>query len=207
MDDSLRCTSTSKQSGQRCRRSRSPGLDKCSIHCGLSKAERERAAAGSEARREAMEALVTFGLPPVANPYEELARIAAQQIAYKDKVGEILNRLSVEELRYAGSLRGEQTRAEIGMWQDSTRQCVSVLATLAKLAIDERLTTIRELDAQRIAAAFALSLARAHLGQELDEEVRTDFASRLRAIGTAETAEDDGQALTGVVIASSPANR
>jgi hypothetical protein len=182
-------------------RSRSPGLDKCALHCGLSREERQRAAQGARARAEAAEVLVRFDLPAVTNPYLELARIAAQQIAYKDKVGEILNRLSVDELRYAGSLRGEQTRAEIGMWQDSTRQCVSVLNALAKLDVDEHLAAIEERKLVLLETAFAAAIARARLPRELERVVRSEFASRLKVLGAEERARD-GEALSEVVIPS-----
>jgi hypothetical protein len=197
MDDQLRCTGKSKQSGTRCKRSRSPGLDKCALHCGLSREERKRVAEG--ARAEAAEVLVRFDVPPVSNPFYELKKIAAQQIAYKDKVGEILNRLSVDELRYAGSLRGEQTRAEIGMWQDSTRQCVSVLSVLAKLDVEEHWLAIEDRKIDFMIASLKASLAAAGLTPEATVAVQLDFGRRLRGLGPGQRAED-GKVLAGVVV-------
>ena len=39
----MQCTAKSKQSGKRCGRHATPGLDKCASHAGVSKQERERA--------------------------------------------------------------------------------------------------------------------------------------------------------------------
>jgi hypothetical protein len=58
-----KCTGTAKQTGKRCKRKPAIGLDKCAIHCGLSKAERDRIAAGHLAEQEARKAVITFGLP------------------------------------------------------------------------------------------------------------------------------------------------
>jgi hypothetical protein len=63
MDEAARrCTSKSKQSGQRCKRAPAVGLDKCAMHCGLSKAERKRAAERFLAEQQAAKAVVTYGL-------------------------------------------------------------------------------------------------------------------------------------------------
>ena len=178
-----------------------PGVGRCSWHGGNAPNGRV-AAARVAAETEAREMLARMDVEPVGNPLEALHKLGGQVIAWQETCARLVNRLTEEEVRYPGSLRGEQLRAEIGMYQDALRQSASVLATLAKLQIDERLTTIRERDAQMIASAFAAALARAQLGRELDEAVRMDFGARLRAIGadkTVETAEDDG-ALTGVVV-------
>ena len=58
-----KCAAQSKQTGKRCRRDPAIGLDKCAIHCGLSKAERDRIAAMYLAEQSARKAVVTFGLP------------------------------------------------------------------------------------------------------------------------------------------------
>ncbi len=110
MDDSLRCTGTSKQSGQRCRRSRCPGLDKCSLHCGLSKAERERAAARATANQQARAELARLDVKPIINPLPELQKHAGIVVAWRDVCAANLNRLDPSDLRYAGNLRGEQVR-------------------------------------------------------------------------------------------------
>lgn len=58
-----KCAAQSKQTGKRCKRDPAIGLDKCAIHCGLSKAERDRIAAMYLAEQSARKAVVTFGLP------------------------------------------------------------------------------------------------------------------------------------------------
>jgi hypothetical protein len=61
-DQSPRCAGKSKRSQKRCKRSPAVGLDKCAIHCGLSKAERDRVAAEFVASQQAQKAVRTYGL-------------------------------------------------------------------------------------------------------------------------------------------------
>jgi len=178
------------------------GSGRCSWHGGAAP-NVVKAAARQQAESEARAMLARMDVEPVGNPLEALHKLGGQVLAWQETCARLVNRLTEEEVRYPGALRGEQLRAEIGMFQDSLRQSASVLGLLAKLNIDERMTTIRERDATMIAAAFAASLARAQLGRELEEVVRMDFAGRLRAIGPAQTAEDDG-ALVGVVVPAVP---
>jgi hypothetical protein len=88
--------------------------------------------------------------------------------------------------------RGEET-VEIGMWQNSTGQCVSVRTACPSWAFDECIAMIR-------VACLASAVA---------QEVRTDFGARLRMIGRveAEAAGENPDALVGVVIDSPRANR
>jgi hypothetical protein len=84
-DESPKCTAKSKRSGKRCKRAPSVGLDKCATHCGLSKAERDRAAAVYLAEQEARKAVETYGLPRDISPTEALleeVRYTAGHVAW-----------------------------------------------------------------------------------------------------------------------------
>ena len=176
------------------------GTGRCRKHMGNTP-NVARAAAREQAEQEAREVLARLDVRPVGNPLEALRKLGGQVIAWQEACARLVNKLTDEQVRYPGSLRGEQLRAEIGMYQDSMRQSASVLASLAKLQVDERLAVIEERKANLILAAFTAAVTRAGLDTELDRQIRMDFARGLRAISAAkEAAEAEDEALTGVVI-------
>jgi hypothetical protein len=67
-----KCASRAKQTGKRCKRDPAIGLDKCAIHCGLSKAERDEVARRFLAEKEMAEAVKTYGLPRDIDPTDAL---------------------------------------------------------------------------------------------------------------------------------------
>lgn len=200
MNDTLRCTGTSKQSGQRCKRTRCPGLDKCSLHCGLSREDRQLAAETAEATRLARIELARLDVRPIVNPLPELQHHAAVVVAWRDTCSMLLNRLDPDQLRYAGNLRGEQVRAEVAMWESSLTAAQNALTALHKCTSDEVLLQLEVRQADLVAAALTKALRRLSLEPEVETDVRTDFARALRSIGrTADEAGPD-EVLSGVVI-------
>ena len=178
------------------------GAGRCRKHFGNAP-NVAKAAVREQAETQAREGLARLNVQPVGNPLEALQKLAGQVVAWQETCAKLVNKLTDEQVRYPGSLRGEQLRAEIGMYQDSMRQSASVLTSLAKLDIDERLTTIKERDAQLIVGALGAALAGACLAPELEQRVRMDFASRVREIGRAKAAaeaEDEDGAISGVVV-------
>ena len=96
-DEKPRCASKSKQTGKRCKRAPAIGLDKCAIHCGLSKAERDRIAGWlegmGERAREAAEGYPSGSperaeLQARAGAYEKAASIARSGEAPQGEGGE-----------------------------------------------------------------------------------------------------------------------
>lgn len=87
------CTSKSKQSGKRCKRTPAIGLDQCAMHCGLSKAERDQVAERFLAEQQASKAVITYGLPRDISPTDALleeVRHTAGHVAWlREKVREI----------------------------------------------------------------------------------------------------------------------
>ena len=67
-----KCTAKSKRTGKRCQRDPAIGLDKCAIHCGLSKAERGKIAERFLAEQLARKAVETYGLPRDIDPTDAL---------------------------------------------------------------------------------------------------------------------------------------
>lgn len=88
-----KCTSKSKRTGKRCKRDPAIGLDKCAIHCGLSKAQRDEIAARFLAEQKARKAVETYGLPRDISPTDALleeVRYSAGHVAWlRAKVAEL----------------------------------------------------------------------------------------------------------------------
>lgn len=172
------------------------GYGRCSWHGGCAP-NAVKAAARQRAEAEARQELAKLNVRPVGNPLLTLRRLAGQAEAWKETCARLVNRLTDDSVRYEGRLHGEMVRAEVGMWQDSMRQSASIVTALAKLDIDDRLAAVEQQKADMLSVAFAAALARAQLPAELESGVRAEFASRLRVL---QDEDDDGEALTGVVI-------
>jgi hypothetical protein len=170
-----RCTGTSKQSGERCKRPPAKGLDKCSIHAGLSKAKRKVAAAESRLRQD----LARLDVAPVDNPLEEIARVAAQVLWFKDRVAERVNELT--SIRYSTD-GGEQLRAEVALFERSLDRCEKFLTAMARLNIDERLARISEQQADLVTFAVTAALEELGLSPDQQTEARRHVARHLRAV-------------------------
>lgn len=172
------------KSGAPCRRWALTGQLVCDLHGGKAPQNLSYASKvlGEERAQHELAKLARLDLPPVANALEALQVHAAIVIAWRDKCAEMLNMLDPQGLRYEGRLAGEQTRAEVGMWERSLDRATATLTALARCQVDERLTTIRENDARMIAAAMAAALADAEVGAEMAELVRIGFSRRLVAI-------------------------
>ena len=173
------------------------GTGRCSWHGGSAPAS-VRAAARVQAEAQARQELARLDVEPVGNPLEALRTLAGQVVAWQQTCAGQVNKLT--DVRYEGTLHGEQLRAEVGMYQDALRQAASVLTSLAKLNIDERLATISERKAAVLAAAFAESLARAALPPEQASVVRQDFANRLKVLAVQNEDDPGDGAISGVVV-------
>ncbi len=173
------------------------GTGKCRKHLGNSP-NVAKAAAREEAYAQAREELAKLSVRAVSDPVYELRRVGRQVLAWKDVCARMLNRLEPEQLRYLGTIRGEQLRGEVAMWQDSLKLSVSVLTALAKLDLDNWQAAISQQRAENVGAAFAAALRKAGVAPEIESVVRTEFASGLRVLYEEEVRAEE--VLTGVVI-------
>ena len=149
-----RCIATAKRSGQRCGRAAVPGATVCRFHGGAAPQVMAAAAvrvAEEQARRE----LARLNLPPVEDPLTELARVAAEVVAWKDAIGAKVNELT--SLRYEADQGGEQLRSEVALWERALDRCERFLTAMARLNIDERLARISEAQAAAVIAAIAVA--------------------------------------------------
>jgi len=127
-----------------------PGIGRCKLHGGSTPNHRT-AATEERARRE----LARLNLPPVEDPLTELARVAAEVVAWKDAIGGKVNELT--SLRYEAGEGGEQLRSEVALWERALDRCERFLTAMARLNIDERLARISEAQAAAVIAAIAVA--------------------------------------------------
>lgn len=171
-----------KHPGERCRQIVMRGQTLCLAHGGKAKqnlraAERRLAEAKLEVK--VSQVLAKLDVAPIDNPLTELSQLAGQVVAFKNALAERVNTLS--EIRYQGGA-GEQIRAEITLYERALDRVNTVLGTIARLNIDERLAAISERQAEVVIAAIDVALAHAGVTGETAAGARRAAARRLRAV-------------------------
>lgn len=101
---------------------------------------------------QASKALAKLNVTPIENPLEELRRLAGQVTAWKDQAAKMVNNLQ-GEMRYKDEKGAEQLRSEIVIWERALDRCVTTLAVMSKLDIDERLARI---EAAKVDMVFSI---------------------------------------------------
>lgn len=137
-----RCGATAKTTGKQCGYSAIPGGVVCRFHGGRApqvKAAAERRLAEAELQEELHEELGRLNIEAVGNPLMALGQLAGEIMAWKTLVAKRVSRL--KDIGYAGEY-GEQVKAEVLVFERALDRCASVLATIARLNIDERLAAI-----------------------------------------------------------------
>lgn len=129
---------------------------------------------------EASRTLARLDVEPVDNPLLELAKIAAQAVAWKDQMAQKVNDLL--ELRFTDEKYAEQLRSEVVLWERALDRCEKVLVSMAKLDIDERLAQIDERQAETITKALLATLNELEVPAEVKREARKSIGRHLRAV-------------------------
>lgn len=80
---------------------------------------------------------------PIGNPLEELLEVAAVMREWEALTRRVLTSMSQEHWRYASGKVGEQTRAEILLWERGIVQYANVLIQIVKLNIAKQLVGIK----------------------------------------------------------------
>jgi hypothetical protein len=152
--------------------------DRCRMHLGTKAAPViAEAALNQQAARE----LARLDVPPVTDPLTELAKVAAQAVAWKNAMGEKVNELT--SLRYeAAAGTGEQLRAEIALWERALDRCVATLAAMAKLNIEDRLAGVRKQTADMLERALDAALEASGTGLDGKQKAREAFRQNLRIV-------------------------
>lgn len=129
---------------------------------------------------EARTVLAELGVAPVEDPLAQLLKLAGEVLAWQRATAGLVNEL--ESIRYRGSNGAEQLRAEVALYERAMDRAVTVLASIARLNIDERLTVVSERQAEAVIGAVEAALAAAGVTGDLAVEGRRAAARHLRLV-------------------------
>lgn len=185
MDPARQCTGKSKRSGKRCKRGATPGLDKCYIHAGRSRAD-----------QQVIRATATYGIPrdiaPAAALLEEV-RYAAGHVAWlRGKVAELepdVLTWGVAEVAHkeATEFGGTDTveRAALNVWLEAYHRERRYLLDVSKAAlaagVEERLVQLAEAQGLAVVAVLARVFDRLALTDGQRQLAATVVPEELRA--------------------------
>lgn len=117
---------------------------------------------------------------PVTDPLRALADLAGEVTRWKNLARMYVQHL--ESLRYSGFQGGEQIRGEVVIYERAMDRCVQVLATIAKLNIDERLAAIDERQAATVDRALTAALEELGLPPEDRQRASETLVRHLRIV-------------------------
>ncbi|MER7927035.1 HGGxSTG domain-containing protein [Streptomyces sp. NPDC096057] len=174
----IRCTAR-RSNGEPCGNRPMRGQTVCRKHGGASPqaksaAERRQLEAGARAL------LADLDVDPVGDPLAALLRLGGQAIAWQEAAAKLVNELA--DIRYRAANGTEQLRAEVALFERATDRACQVLATIAKLRIDERLTAVSERQAEAVIGAVEAALAAVGVTGERAVDARRAAARHLRLI-------------------------
>lgn len=134
--------------------------------------------------QQAAEVLAREGVnvEPIRDPLTALQRLAGERKAELDHFARLAGRLGDDGLRYEHARTGEETRAEVVLWERASDRYERVLKLNAVLRVDERLAAIGERQAAVIGGVFSDAIARLPIPPdvvaEATEYVMTEVARR-----------------------------
>ena len=174
-----RCSGRSKRTKKPCKNHPMRGSKVCRMHGGGTPQARAKAAARrveAEARR-AFGRLADFSTP-IGDPLTELSRLAGDVVAWKNFLaGRIEN---LETLRFEDLKGSEQIRGEIQLFRQALLDCNTILSTMGRLNIDQRLAAVTEQQADLLNTALTAALADMGLTHDQQREARSRVAAHLR---------------------------
>lgn len=118
--------------------------------------------------------------PPVADPYGELMDVAGELRAWKDILRGMVVALE-HSFRYRGEL-GEQTRAEVILYNQALKDFAQVLLAIGRLNLDARLVGIRQQSVEMLDRALDLALEKAGVSYADKDEARKVFREHIRVV-------------------------
>lgn len=153
MDDSRRCTGTSKQSGERCGRPAIPGGTVCNFHGG--KAPQVVAAAQRRLVEEgATKELAKIKVKPIGDPVVAIGELAAEALAFFEGAK-------------ANAVEGKVDGAWMAFAERMLDQAGRLLAAAGRLGLEERRVRLEEAQLDLAAAVVMGVLRRAGLDPEV----------------------------------------
>ena len=131
-----------------------PGFGRCKLHGGGSPAGVKAAAA---AEGKYLLGVLAPAREPVDDPSRELRRVGAIVLTWMEACADAISDL--KNFRFLDAKGAEQLRSEIPMFERSMDRAAALLATLAKLGLDEREVAVSEAKAQMLLRALEAGLA------------------------------------------------
>lgn len=175
------CTATAKSTGLPCQRPATPGAAVCRFHGGAAPQVRAKA----QLRLVEGEVRELFGkiapeAIPVDNPLQAYATFAGRVMAWLDLMDDKLSELkdSVERDAFGG----EQIRATVVLYERAMDRANTVLASYARLGIDERLAKLSELQSKTVLRAIEAVIQQLGATPEQATQARSVAARHLRAV-------------------------
>lgn len=177
--DPTKCQAHSKlQRGAQCQLPPMTGQRVCGSHGG--RARQNKAAAQVRTTEvQIRQALGKLTIVPVENPLAELQHLAGEAKAWKELLADHVAKLTA--MRY-GTEGGEAIRGEVQLFERAMDRCLQVLATIAKLNIDERLVRIAEAQKTMVVQAVDAAIAAAGITGPPAIEARKTVARHLRSV-------------------------
>lgn len=180
--DPSKCQAHSKlQQGGQCQLAPMTGQRVCGSHGGRAR-QSKAAAATRTAEQKIRQQLGKLTVTPVENPLLELQTLAGEARAWKELCAEHVANL--ERMRY-GTEGGEAIRGEVVLFERAMDRCLSILATIAKLNIDERLAEITIQQKQTVIRAIDAALSAAGVDGDAAAGARKVAARHLRLAASA----------------------
>lgn len=192
-----KCNGKSKRTGGPCGAMACVGLEKCATHCGLSKAERDKAAARFLADQEARKAVATYGLPLDVSPTEALldeVRYSAGHVAWlREKVRELRDAdlvwgITEETEKGATEFPGTDvtSAARANIWLElyyrERKHLVDVTKAAIGAGIEERRVRLAEAQGALVASVIRGILADLSLSDDQQALVPQVVPRHLRAL-------------------------
>ncbi|WSP85336.1 hypothetical protein OG289_42205 [Streptomyces sp. NBC_01235] len=155
------------------------GGERCRMHGGSSP-QAKAAAERRQLETEARAMLAELDVDPVSDPLAALLKLGGQALAWQEAAARLVNEL--QDVRYRAANGTEQLRAEVALFERATDRACSVLATIARLNIDERLMAVSERQAEAVIGAVEAALVAAGVTGDLATEGRRAAARHLRLV-------------------------
>jgi hypothetical protein len=146
------------------------GATVCRMHGGAARQVKAKGAeriAEEKAQRALGQLTAVLGTAePVANPLQALAEIAGEALRWKQVIAERVSEM--QQIRYTDAKGSEQLRAEIAVFERAMDRCSTILASIVRLNIDERLAAITDRQGHLIAGVIVSVLEQLDLGDQVD---------------------------------------
>ncbi|WP_404819299.1 HGGxSTG domain-containing protein [Streptomyces stelliscabiei] len=152
---------------------------RCRMHGGASP-QAKTAAVRRQTEADVQKLLADLDVTPVGDPLAALLKLGGQVLAWQEATARLVNEL--ESIRFRAANGTEQLRAEVTLFERATDRACSVLATIARLNIDERLTAVSERQAEAVIGAIEAGLTAAGVSGDRMIDARRAAAQHLRLV-------------------------